>query len=190
MTSRLHLRHGGVVTSSLITPAQLADASLGRVPASSPGLSGWIERASDVVRDVCGWHIAGVETHTVIMDTRGGRSLVLPTLRLVAPPVVAVDGEVMDLDGWSPRGMVETRKPLPRRLGAVQVTMTHGYDTVPGAVASAVASVVLASWASPLGRTQEAVGSISASYGTAGGQLTVSDAVRRVLGPYMLSERP
>lgn len=176
--------------SSLLTPSQLAEASLGRVPESSPGLSGWIQRASDVVRDVCGWHIAGVETHTVIMDTQGGRSLVLPTLRLVAPPVVAVDGETMELDGWSPRGMVETHKLLPCRLGAVQVTMTHGYDTVPGAVASAVASIVLASWASPLGRTQEAVGSISASYGTAGGQLVVSEPVRRVLGPYMLSERP
>ena len=62
------------MASSLITPAQLAEASLGRVPESSPGLSGWIQRASDVVRDVCGWHIAGVETHAVIMDARTGRA--------------------------------------------------------------------------------------------------------------------
>lgn len=178
------------MTSSLITPAQLASASLGRVPESSPGLSGWIQRASDVVRDVCGWHIAGVETHVVIMDTHGGNTLVLPTMRLVTPPVVAVDGEELELDGWSPRGMVQTKKELPCRLGAVTVAMTHGYEQVPGAVASAVASIVLASWASPLGRTQEAVGSISASYSTAGGQLAVSEQVRRVLGPYTLSERP
>lgn len=178
------------MASSLITPTQLAEASLGRVSESSPGLSGWIQRASDVVRDVCGWHIAGVETHAVIMDTYGGYTLVLPTLRLVAPPVVAVGDEEWELDGWSPRGVVRTRRELPRRLGAATVVMTHGYEQVPGAVASAVASIVLASWASPLGRTQEAVGSISASYSTAGGQLVVSDPVRRVLGPYMLSERP
>lgn len=178
------------MASSLITPAQLAEASLGRVPESSPGLSGWIQRASDVVRDVCGWHIAGVETHAVIMDTYGGNTLILPTLRLVTPPVVAVGDEEWELDGWSPRGMVQTRRELPCRLGAATVVMTHGYEQVPGAVASAVASIVLASWASPLGRTQEAVGSISASYSTAGGQLTVSEPVRRVLGPYMLSERP
>lgn len=177
-------------SSALVTPAQLAEASLGRVPASSPGLRGWIDRASDTVRDVCGWHIAGVETHTVIMDTRGGRLLVLPTLRLVSRPTVAVDGRELAIDGWSPRGMVEVKEELPCRLGAVQVTMTHGYDEVPGAVASAVMSVVLASWASPLGRTQESVGSISASYGTAGGQLDVSAGVRRVLAPYTLSERP
>ena len=176
--------------SSLLTPVQLAEASLGRVPESSPGLSGWIQRASDVVRDVCGWHIAGVETHAVIMDTYGGNTLILPTLRLVAPPVVAVGDEKYELAGWSPRGMVRTKRELPCQLGAVTVVMTHGYEEVPGAVASAVASIVLASWASPLGRTQEAVGSISASYSTAGGQLAVSEPVRRVLGPYMLSERP
>ena len=68
--------------------------------------------------------------------------------------------------------------------------MTHGFDEVPGAVSAAVMSLVLASWSSPLGRTQEAVGSISASYSVAGGLLTMTDAVRAVLGPYMLSERP
>jgi hypothetical protein len=53
-------------------------------------------QAEALVRAYCGWHIAPVRTHTVVVSSFDA-TLVLPTLRLVeVVSVVASDGTVLD----------------------------------------------------------------------------------------------
>ena len=110
-----------------------------------------LDRLSERIRTICGWHIAPELTETVTLDSYGQDTLPLPTLHLVDVTSVRYwnGSEMVPLDGWdsrtgwSPTSCVIHRPggfPIGRR--AIEVTMVHGYTTVPGAIVDAVADIV------------------------------------------------
>lgn len=136
----------------LVTPEQLEPFG-GLLPPAK------VEAAAAQVRALCGWHIAPVITETVHVDSEGGTLLVLPTLRLVElVSVTDVDGNELDDVSWSRHGYLRRTQRFPEGPRAVEVTMRHGYDTVPadllGAIAERTSRRVL----------QESLGSRSVSY--------------------------
>lgn len=80
----------------------------------------------------CGWHVTPEESHEVTLDGPGGQLLRLPTLRLVELGSVTEDGVALDAGDleWSRIGLVRKRSGAlwTARLGAITVTMTHGFE--------------------------------------------------------------
>ncbi len=94
-----------------------------------------LRRASARVRNYCGWHIFPEVTETLVLDGRGGRVLMLPTLMLTAVASIVIDGSELAETAWrkSRRGMLERVDGYGWPVGfeTIQVTITHGYDQVP-----------------------------------------------------------
>lgn len=132
----------------------------------------WIRAAQSAVRRFCGWHVAPSVSEVLRVDSYGGRVLHLPSKHVTAIESVSVDGE--DLAGqfdWSEAGTVVLRSgSWPDRPGAVQVSLTHGWDVDE---APEVAALILA--VGKRARTQpgviasQSVNGASVAYQTAGG---------------------
>jgi hypothetical protein len=95
-----------------------------------------VEIAARSVQREAGWHIAPVITETVTVEAFGGRQLLLPSRRVVSVASVVSpyytstdwtleDGYLFRAVGWS---------------GAYQVTLTHGYDSIPVDLLPVIAS--------------------------------------------------
>lgn len=93
------------------------------------------------IRREAGWHIAPEVTETLIVDSIGGRILILPTLHLVSVSQVR-DGDGSVLTGWrmSKRGMLSRSSGWPAGFGAVEVDVVHGHKTCPAELLPVVAS--------------------------------------------------
>jgi hypothetical protein len=89
--------------------------------------------ALTAARNYCGWHVTPVEDTTVTVDGPGGPLLSLPTLRLVEVTAISEDGNTLDTDDLvvSPLGLLRKRSrgSWSRNYGAIEVTMSHGYET-------------------------------------------------------------
>lgn len=157
----------------LVTPAEFAAWTGGKIPEADPRLAPLLAGASAGVRRWCGWHIAPVLEETLTGDGPGGSLLLLPTGRLLAVLEALDAGTVVDVAGvdFSRSGMVE----LPRasgswwsgRLGAVSVRVRHGFDLadVPD-VAQIVKQLTANALASPMGATREQAGTVSVAWAT------------------------
>lgn len=139
-----------------------------------------VDAAAAQVRTLCGWHIAPKITETVRVDSDGAHILLLPTMHITAVEKVTDAGGV-ELTGWtwSEKGMLARPGGFPVGFGAVHVTMTHGYDTVPAELLPTIA-----------GRTarrvaQESLGARSVTYD--GSDVSHMDAA---LAAYKLRPRP
>lgn len=103
-----------------------------------------VAAASASVRADAGWHIAPVVTETLTLDSDGGRFLVLPTLRLVSVvSVTDVTGTAgWLLDGWrrTQSGALYRANGWPAGYSAVEVTLTHGYTSVPADLLPVIAA--------------------------------------------------
>lgn len=88
------------------------------------------EAATAQVRSYCGWHIAPVMRETVRLSAFGGRSVLVPTRRIVEVHSVVVDGcDVTDNVDWDDAGVITLRSgSFPDRSRSVEVTLSHGYD--------------------------------------------------------------
>jgi membrane protein YdbS with pleckstrin-like domain len=97
-----------------------------------------IRAAEESVRDEAEWHIAPVVTETVRIDAEGGAYLRLPSLRVVEVTSVTIGGvAVVDYElGAAP--MLYRRRGWP--YGVVEVTLTHGYPTVPAGLLPVIAA--------------------------------------------------
>ena len=112
------------------------------VPLIDPGaIAGFpseaVERAAAEVRDEAGWHIAPVITETLTLNGRGGRILLVPSLRIVE--VLAVR-DVTDpasprvLDGWrvdKSAGLLHRDAGWPQGVASVEVELRHGFAACP-----------------------------------------------------------
>lgn len=90
----------------------------------------------EAVRSETGWHIAPKITETLTLDGDGSYVLMLPTLKVDAivevRDVTAADPRV--ITGWrrSANGYLTlTDGYWPTGPGAVEVDLTHGYETCP-----------------------------------------------------------
>jgi hypothetical protein len=101
------------------------------------------EAESAVIRNYCRWHVWPVITETVVVDSAGGRSLMLPTLNLLDVSEVSVESyywptlDALPVDvtalKWSRGGWVRYRNGgcWPDEPQSVTLTIEHGYDLVP-----------------------------------------------------------
>lgn len=142
--------------------------------------------ALGMIRDECGWHIAPVLDTTHRLDSDGSRLVVLPTLRLVGVSSVTVDGQPVTDYEWSENGMLRLASVPPRKFGAVEVTMSHGYDDMP-AIVTAITAALETSEAGP---RREQVGSVSAEWSEAGAVGVLDEYQLRALDRYRLGPRP
>lgn len=97
-----------------------------------------IAAVAEQIRSICGWHVAPTLSETLTVDSDGERTLFLPSLRVVEVTAVrdlTDPNNPKTIDGWtwSEDGML-TRKHggyWPEGLRALEVDITHGYETCP-----------------------------------------------------------
>lgn len=107
-----------------------------------------LENASGVIRDRCGWSISR-ETVTDTLDGDGGRSLWLPTLKLVDVASVAVGGQTLTVEkdfDWTAYGKLIRAGHWPHRPRSITITYTHGYDPVPDGVRAVCLKLAVSSY--------------------------------------------
>lgn len=110
------------------TAADLA-ARLGQAAPTGTTLTQWnaaLDDATEYLRSVIGWQVSPVAEVVLAVYGDGGASLVLPATAVVS----AVDGTYAPT-GWEQTGNV-LRATSGAFCGALTVTMTVGYETVPG----------------------------------------------------------
>lgn len=98
-----------------------------------------VAAVSEEIRSEAGWHIAPARTETVYVDSPGGQSLLLPTLRLntvaeVRDVTTDALGSLVTGYRVAPTesfrgGVLEHPGGWPR--GVLKVTINHGYDSIP-----------------------------------------------------------
>lgn len=101
-----------------------------------------IAAACDLIRTECGWHIAPVETETLLLDSIGGKLLTLPSLYVLnVASVVDVETNT-PIDDWgvSQIGLLERTgfREWPRGHRRIRVTFTHGLPTTPPALLAVI----------------------------------------------------
>ena len=87
---------------------------------------------------------------------------------------------------WSENGMLRLASVPQRKFGAVEVTMSHGYDDMP-AIVTAITAALEATEAGP---RREQVGSVSAEWSEAGAVGVLDEYQMRALDRYRLGPRP
>ena len=143
---------------------------VGGVPPTSPQF--WLDAATQAVRSYCGWHVAPVETETVVLDGPGGKTLYLPTHHVQA--IISVHNDGLDVTGSvdvSPLGILELKDGRwTRRLGGVVVEFSHGYALEDVADVAGVISRLAKRAAAAAGNiTSQAAGTMRVNYGTVNG---------------------
>jgi hypothetical protein len=149
-----------------------------------------LQNATDTVRAYCGWRIDRT-TEVVRVDVTGGSRVVLPTLLVHEVSEVLADGLplVATTDyAWSSNGQLAFTGAT---VAALQVTMDHGYSTVPPAVRAVVLSLALRAHLNPAAHGSEAAAGVATGY--AGGVLKsggLLEAEMNVLDRFRLPPRP
>jgi hypothetical protein len=120
-------------------------------------------------------------SETVTLDAAGTVRLVLPSWPVTAVASVVVEGVTLPASEyeWTRMGVLKRVYGVwPLKLASVAVTFTHGYTSLPAAVADALKSVTLAvaarAWSNPSGLVRMQIGSYSEQHATTsdGGALT------------------
>jgi hypothetical protein len=154
-------------------------------------------QAEALVRAYCGWHIAPVRTHTVVVSSFDA-TLVLPTLRLVeVVSVVASDGTtVVDPADYraTPAGVITRTGHLSpwgyhfgwgHAWGDLTVTFRHGHDTPPADVTAVVQGLASRAKAGTAGLSSRVMGPFQEHFAA---DLFGTD--REALARYRLPARP
>lgn len=101
-----------------------------------------IAAVTDWVRGRCGWHIAPTVTETITLDGSGTRVVSLPSLHVTDVGEVTENGVEVDVE-WASTGLLRRRRFWTDRWRAVEVTFTHGHQTVPADLAKVVVEAAL-----------------------------------------------
>lgn len=113
----------------MLTPTYVKDHVKVPVGITDEQLQDVIDRATDRMRRYCRWHVFPERQDTVTLSTDGSASVLLPSLRVVEIERVEIDGAYADNFGVDKDGRLRlTSGRFPDALGAVEVTMLHGYD--------------------------------------------------------------
>jgi hypothetical protein len=120
----------------LADPAELA-ARLG-LEADDPELLYELRSASREFVGAVRHPVKLVVGDEVRLDGTGTTLLQLPGAPVVAVTTVEVDGAAVTDFEWSEDGMLERDAGWPRKLRAVRVVYSHGWDPVPGDIQDAV----------------------------------------------------
>lgn len=148
------------------------------LPATSPKLLLALDRASERFRGEVGHPVTLVEDDIILLDGGGGELLMLPAVPVTAITEVKVAGTVVTDWVASLRAGILRRTPgldpiwgwtaaWPDGLGNIQVTYSHGVETVPGDIQDAVLEHAATLLLAPIGVQQETAGSQSITWGVA-----------------------
>lgn len=180
----------------LVTPADIALASNGRIAATDSRLPAICAAVSGAIRDYCAWHVAPVLSCELLtqVDTR---IITLPAKLVTSLDSIEVEGEVLDPAKyeWKRAGLVRLHKwPHHRgRWGAYKVAYDAGMDASASPLAQVAAQVALNSLMATPGVRNESVGQVSLSYnqltdGVSGG-VQLLDRDRSLLRQYRIQTK-
>ena len=139
-------------------------------PPTSPQF--WLDAATQAVRSYCGWHISPAVTETVVLDGRGGRSLLLPSLHVGEITSVLNDGvEVIDDVQFSESGiLVLDCGYWSCKFRSITITWTHGWPVDEVADLAGIISKLAGRAATAASNiTRQNAGTQGVSYGTVNG---------------------
>lgn len=179
-----------------ITPADIAQASGGRIAATDPRLTAECAAVSAAIRDYCNWHVA--PQMTCISDTQ-------VDTRIIALPAKFVDRiesiEVGDVElatdayEFKRNGMVRLGyHPQARgRWGAYTITYVAGIDLAATSIRAIALQIALNDLTATPGVRNESVGQVSVSYnqateGVAGG-VSLMERDKAMLEGYRIRAR-
>lgn len=170
----------------MLTADTVEQYTQGRLDSGEPETERLLAEGLSAARRYCGWHVTPVREDVLILDGPGGRLLRLPTLRLIELTEVTENGVTVDVDDLyvSPLGMVTKKSGAcwSRHLGAITVTMTHGFDNAPdfdGAVLSCIDRASLA----PTGGAVRAIGPFQFDTGGTDSEYAILDLYRLERSP-------
>ena len=155
-----------------------------------------LDQANAVVRGYCGWHVAPVVTQTVTLVGSRNPLLALPSLNVTAVSSVTVDGVAVDVDAytWSAIGVLRRVDcwwngfaSTTGGQSAVEVTFTHGYDSVPD-LARVILALANRMQDNPKSATRVQAGPFAEQYGAAGSGFTLDELA--VLRRYRIPVAP
>lgn len=113
----------------MLTPTYVREHVKVPVGTTDEQLQDVIDRALDRLRVYCRWHVFPELQDTVTLSTDGSASALLPSLRVIEVTRVEVSGSVVENFGIDRDGRLRlTSGRFPDALGAVKVTMLHGYS--------------------------------------------------------------
>lgn len=166
----------------------------------------FLQKAGEVIRSFCQWHIAPSVTETVTVPIKPDGTIELPSLYVTGVQSVTIQG--LDLDRsvyhWHESGYIRHHQfqvfewppwplqndqpfreyPSPTARHA-QVMYTHGYPTLPDVVAAVGLELATRAMELPSGvATDISAGPQTISFGPLG--LVLTDEERRRLGPFTL----
>lgn len=183
--------------TDLATPTDLAEVMARALTSAEESRAGTLlSIASARVRTFTGQQFTRA-TETARLRVRGGR-VRLPQAPVTAVSAVTVPGGSAISFSWVAGQIVDCApgvlnsfevEPFRTRLQWVDVTYTHGYETVPSDVVGIVCDMVAAALASPpedAGVQTETLGPFTTSYGTSfPGGVRLTQSMRDALLPYM-----
>lgn len=160
--------------------------------------------AQAIIRDWCGWHIAPSVTETIKVRA-SGNVILLPSLHVTAVSSVTWNGQQMTGWDWTSLGSLSLTSWHDDHIGhhdcwehhhhvgdaAYEVTLTHGYPTLPAAVAG-VARGLMSRAGSAGSSAFVRIGPFQMATASDGSPLgaSLTDADRAALARYRLPPRP
>jgi hypothetical protein len=179
------------------TEAQMAERSKGAIPADRPFLLTELKAATNLIRNHCGWHIAGEVTDHAIFDGVAGRRIFLPTIHVTALVSVTLDGVTLDLDTddlqWSQSGEV-WRPSWSGNFRSIDVEFTHGFENIPDDLIDLTCQIAARALMSPTGAVREQTLSSSVTWSQPGfnvaGGLVLLDHEKDALAEYRVGSIP
>lgn len=115
-----------------LTPLDVDNYTRGRLAEGDAETVRLLAAGLAAARRFCGWHVAPSSSTSVTLDGPGSRLLVLPTLKLSVLTSIIEDGNTIAVGDlyWSRRGLLHKKSGAwwSCHFGAIEVTMTHGFD--------------------------------------------------------------
>lgn len=184
------------VLPAFITPADIAQASGGRISATDPRLQPECDAVSAAIRDYCGWHVAPIlecETETQV-DTR---VIMLPAKMVTAIQSIQVNEEAISPDSYEHKrnGLVRMGKhpKMQGKWGAYTIRYLAGLDPSITSIRAIALQIAMNDLAATPGVRNESVGQVSISYnqatdGVAGG-VSLMERDKAMLETYRIRAR-
>lgn len=141
----------------------------GGKPPSDPQF--WLDAATQAVRTFCNWHVAPAIDEILELTARGPHTLFLPTGKINSITEVLNDGVDVTAEVQVDKfGFLQLSGCWSLKLGAIQVTMNHGYDLDEvGDLAGIIARLAGRAASTSSNVVAQRAGGMSVNYATANG---------------------